>query len=203
MTQLASADVAGFWRWFSQEADNLAEVVSGRSQGNLTAALDSALTRFGLPLTYEVSANAHGPELIFAAEGDPQRTEFLKRMVERAPTTQWSIHAERPRRTLDGALQIVSAVYGVELRDARFQVRVVDGRFHLRFLDDALFAQAERRRHDVAALFLDYALGESVATAMVAGLDFQPSGDGIAMPLMVNELIRKAQRQTAAVNESA
>ena len=185
-------DVQGFWRWFEDEADGLADVVSGQREANITELMDAALERFGLSLAYEVSAGRDGPELIFAAEGDSERAAFLQAMVTEAPTSKWAIHPQRPQRTLDEALAIVEAIYGVNLAEARFQVRVVDGKFHLRFLDDALFQASDDSREDVAALFLDYALGEAVATEAIGGLDFQPAGEGISMPLMVNELIRKA-----------
>ena len=193
MNAASEPDVTGFWDWFEGEADRLAGVVQGEQQGEITDIIDDALNRFGLPLTYEVSASEDGPELVFAAEGNEQWAAFLRDMVLSAPSTVWKIHPQRPRRPLDETLAIVQAVYNVDLRQVRFQARVVQGRFHLRFLDDELFACTEDERYDVAALFLDYALGESLATAAIAGLDFLPSGEGIAMGLMVNELIRKAE----------
>lgn len=193
MNDHQSPDVVGFWAWFAGEADGLAATVSGEGQARITTLMDEALARFRLPITYEVSAGESGPELVFTAEGDRERAEFLKKVVEQAPKTVWSIHPLRPRRPLDAALAIVHAVHGLDLAPARFQARVVDGMFHLRFLSDELFRLDDKVRHDAAALFLDYALGEELATATVAGLDFQPSGEGISMALMVNELIRKAQ----------
>ncbi len=192
MTDKPTSDVAGFWAWFEAEADNLAEVVRGQRQGEITAMMDQAFLRFGLPVTYEISGSAEGPELVLTAEGDVEWASFLKTMVADAPATCWTIYGLRPRRPLEEAIRIVRVVHGVDLGEARFQARVVDGRFHLRFLDDVLFRMDDRRRSAVAALFLDYALGEEVATRTVGGLDFQPSGDGIAMGLMVNELIRNA-----------
>ena len=196
MSQPSGTDVtnvAGFWRWFEGQADTLAEVVAGRRHANITQMMDAALTEHGLPLTYEISAGVDGPELIFSAEGREDWASFLTEMVEKAPATGWTIHPSRPRRPLEVALSIVREVYGVDLTDSRLQARVVDDRFHLRFLDDQLYRLADNVRHDAAALFLDYALGERLATATVAGLDFQPGGDGIAIPLMLNELIRKAE----------
>ncbi len=194
MTNHDPSDVEGFWRWFETEAPALAEIVQGRRVGNITEQIDAALTRFGLPLTYEVSATEQGPELVFTAAGDPQWADFLDRMVAGAPMTAWTVHPQRPRRPLDEAVAIVRAVCGVDIGGAHFQARMLDGRFHLRFLDDALYGLPEPRREDAAALFLDYALGERLATSTVHGLDFQPAGEGIAMPLMINELIRRAAR---------
>ena len=193
MTTDNPADIAGFWAWFGSEADHLADVVQGLRAGNITETIDAALTRFGLPLTYEISATGSGPELIFTAAGDTEWARFLDDMVMMAPATRWTVHPQRPRRSLDHTLAIVHAVHGIDMRQAHFQARVHEGRFHLRFLDDGLFALPDGQRHEAAALFLDYALGERLATATVLGLDFQPAGDGIALPLMINELIRKAE----------
>ena len=189
---------SGFWAWFQQQAGRLAEMMSSAERTRITALMDEALTQYGLPIRYEVSTGIEGPELVFSAEGSDAWAEFLTEMVAQAPATVWTIHAQRPRRRLDEALTIVQAVYDIDLSGARFQVRVVSGRYHLRFIHDALYSSQEELRYEIAALFLDYALGERLATSAVAGLDFQPVGDGIAMPLMVNELIREAGDSTGS-----
>ena len=182
-------DIDGFWAWFKGEAKQLAAIVDGSASGKVTDVLDAALSDHGLELTYEVSLDAHGPELTFTPEGDPDRAALVDRVAMRAGAVRgWTIHARRQPKALPSALAFVQAMHGIDLSAARFDVRADGDAYFICFKHDALYARSEDERFEIAATFLDHALGEAFTMRAVRGLEFAAAGDGVEMGLMVNQL---------------
>jgi hypothetical protein len=183
-------NILGFWTWFAENNARITEIMEGKREGRVTDLIDSALAANGLDFTYEVTEGVFGGELTFTPEGDPQLAAFVDRFVAHAPSFgDWVVFSRVQRKALGTALAFVKALHGVDLEDARFKVVWADERFHLCFLHDGLFALDEDKRYAVVSTFLDHALGEEISMEWVGTLDFKPSGEGVAMGLMINEII--------------
>lgn len=203
-TDAASADCSGFWRWFAGHQAELLDIMGGRRAGRVTELIDQALAAHHLDLVYEVTSSALGAELTFTPEGDPVLARFLDHFVALAPTFEgWVVFARVQRKPLTTALAFVRALHGLDLGDARFRFRIEDDRYLLCFLDDGLFALDEDRRFAVASTFLDHALGEELAMQHLGALEFQPAGEGVAMGLMINEIICDVAGPAAALEARA
>lgn len=186
-------DVEGFWRWFEGNHERVLEIMAGRRDGKVTDLLDEALTQHGLNLTYQITEGVTGGELTFTPQGDPKVAAFIDTFVEKAPKLDtWVVHGRVQRKSLDAAIAFVKAVHDVDLEQLHFKVKEVDGVYHLLFLSDVLMKLDEDKRYQVAATFLDHALGEDVAMEYVGSVDFKPSRDGgIAMALVINQITRE------------
>ncbi len=183
-------DIRGFWAWFADRQYEILEIVSGRRPGRVTDLIDEALFENNIHLTYDVTESALGGELTFTPEGNPDLARFLDRFVAAAPAFDtWLIFNRRQRKSLDIALRLVHSVHAIDLSTTRFKVSFKAGRYHLGLLSDELYELSEADRMRVATIFLHYALGEELVTQCVGDLEFLPSGDGIGMGLLVNEIV--------------
>lgn len=169
------------------------EIMAGRREGKVTELLDEALAAHGLNLTYEITEGMTGGELTFTPQGDPKVAAFIDSFVEQAPKLDtWVIYGRVQPKSLDGAIAFVEAVHGVDLSGLHFKVKEVEGVYHLLFLSDVLMGLEEDKRYQVAATFLDHALGEDVAMEFVGSVDFKPARDGgIAPALVINQITRE------------
>lgn len=190
-------DYRGFWQWFADHQHEILEIMAGQRQGRVTDVIDDALGRFRLNVVYEVTEGTFGGELTFTPEGDANLARVLDRFVAQAPSFDtWVIHSRRQRKPLNSALAFVKAIHGVDLHGLHFNVRKLNGQYHLRFLHPELAALDDDKRFGVAATFLDHALGEALSMGFVGTVDFQATGDGIDMPLVLNQIIREAEEAT-------
>ncbi len=197
--QQATPDYRGFWQWFADHNSEILEIMAGRREGRVTEVVDEALRRFNLAFVYEVTEGTFGGELTFTPEGDAGLARVLDRFVAQAPSFDtWVVHSRRQRKALTAALAFVQAIHGVDLQGLHLKVRQLNGQYHLQFIHQELAACSEDRRFAVAATFLDHSLGEAVAMTFVGTLDFQATGDGIDMPLVVNQIIREAEESARA-----
>ncbi len=57
---------------------------------------------------------------------------------------------------------------------------------------------SEDERYEVASTFLDHALGEQTVIDYVGQIEFQPTGGGVAMALLINQIIRETSNDEAA-----
>jgi hypothetical protein len=190
----ATPDIDGFWGWFRSNHGRILEIMAGRRDGKVTELLDQALASHHLNLTYEVTEGVTGAELTFTPEGDPKVAAFIDKLLEKAPALEnWIIHGRIPRKSLKAAIAFVHAVHGIDLSELHFKVRNVEGQYHLLFLSDDLMKLSEDQRFEVAATFLDHALGEGRAMEYVGGVDFHParSEGGIEMGLVINQITRE------------
>jgi hypothetical protein len=189
----APPDIEGFWKWFLDNHENILAIMAGSRSGKVTELLDQALQKHHLHLTYEVTEAVTGAELTFTPEGDPQVAAFIDKVLEQAPKLDtWVIHGRIQRKSLKAAIAFVHAVHGIDLTDLHFKVRNFEDQYHLRFLSDELMKLGEEERYEVAATFLDHALGEARAMEYVGGVDFHPSNEGgIEMGLVINQITRE------------
>jgi hypothetical protein len=187
------ADIDGFWKWFSDNHNDILEIMAGQRSGKVTELLDQALKQHHLNLTYEVTEAVAGAELTFTPEGDPLVAAFIDKVMEKAPKLDtWVIHGRIQRKSLKAAIAFVTAVHGLDLTDLHFKVRFVDEQYHLLFLSDALMKLPEDERFEVAATFLDHALGEERAMDYIGSVDFSPAREGgIEMGLVINQITRE------------
>jgi hypothetical protein len=193
MSTLKEPDLAGFWAWFAERESEILEIVTGKRAGRVTEMIDRALEAHGLDLTYEVTEGSAGGELTFTPEGDPELGRFLDRFVAAAPSlSSWLIFSRVQRKPFPTALAFVKALYGIDISDAHFKVAYVADRYHLCFLHDGLAALDEDRRFLVASTLLDHALGEALVMESIGQLEFKPSAEGVAMSLLINEIILEA-----------
>ncbi len=190
-------DYRGFWQWFADHHAEILEIMAGQRQGRVTEVIDAALEQHHLDFVYEVTEGTFGGELTFTPEGDPNLARVLDRFVAQAPSFDtWVIHSRRQRKPLNAALAFVKAIHDIDLHGMHFNVRKLSGQYHLQFLHSELAAFDDDRRFAVAATFLDHALGEALAMGFVGTVDFQSTGEGIDMPLVINQIIREAEEAT-------
>lgn len=202
MTEKAP-DFRGFWQWFADHNADLLQIMAGQRSGRITDIVDDALEAHGISFVYEITEGTFGGELTFSPEGDPQIAQVLDRFVAQAPSFDtWVIHSRRQRKPLEAALAFVRALHGVDLHGLHFKVRKLGGQFHLQFIHPALAGLGEDDRFATAATFLDHALGEAMAMSFIGSLDFRAAGDGIDMPLVLNQIIREAEIATADLHPS-
>ena len=187
-------DFQGFWTWFADHNEEILEIMAGRRPGRVTDVLDAALRSRNLNFVYEVTEGTFGGELTFTPEGDPGVAKVLDRFVAMAPSFEtWVVHSRRQRKPLSAALAFTKALHGIDLHGLHLNVRKLGGQYHLQFLHPELAAQDDDRRFAVAATFLDHALGEAMSMSIIGSVDFKERGDGIDMPLVVNQIIREAE----------
>ncbi len=189
----STADITGFWTWFSANHEQILEIMGGRRPGKVTEMLDRALEANHLNLTYVVTEGLTGAELTFTPEGDPQVAAFIDKLVEAAPKLEtWVIRGRIRRKSIKAAIAFVEAVHGIDLANLHFKVRHLDGKYHLLFLSDVLMALDEEKRFAVAATFLDHALGEEIAMEYVGSAEFSANvAGGIEMGLVINQITRE------------
>ena len=197
-------DFRGFWQWFATHNEELLQIVSGQTAGRITEVVDEAMQAHGIAFVYEITEGTFGGELTFTPEGDPQVAHVLDRFVAQAPSFDaWVIHSRRQRKPLKAALAFVEALHGIDLTHLHFKVRKLGGQFHLLFIHPELAARPEDDRFAIAATFLDHALGEALAMSFIGSIDFRPTGDGIEMGLVLNQIIREAEQAAADLVRSA
>lgn len=187
----ADPDIRGFWTWFADHQAEVLEIIRGTKTGRVTEMIDQALAATHLHhLTYEITGGALGAELTFTPQGDPLLGYFIDRFVSAAPSFEsWMIFARVQRKSLAAALKFVKALHGVDISEAKLKSVELDDRYHLCFLHDELFKMAEERRYSIAMTFLDHALGEQTVMDWIGQIEFKKAGEGIAMGLLINEII--------------
>lgn len=203
MSTKRDTSAAGFWQWFVGHHGELLDIVHRRREGRVTDLLDHALRANDLNLAYDVIESEKGAELTFTPEGDEGKVARIERIVASAPKIEgWTFHARRQRKTLEAALAFVRALHGFDLSGARMSIATrEDGRFDLTFIHEQL-AQMDEQRYAVVGTFLDHALGEEVTMSFIGDIDFKPTGDGIVMSLLINELISEASEVSATADIS-
>lgn len=189
--QMNDPDIRAFWAWFADHQAEILEIIQGKKPGRVTEMIDEALAKTNLHhLTYEVTGGPHGAELTFTPTGDPLLAYFIDRFVAAAPSFEhWMIFSRVQRKSLAAALKFVKAIHGVDLADAKLKSVELDDRYHLCFLHDGLYSMTDERRWAVASTFLDHALGEQTMMDWIGQIEFKKSGEGIAMGLLINEII--------------
>jgi hypothetical protein len=192
------ADVDGFWKWFEAHHEEILEIMGGRRDGKVTDMVDKALEQHRLNLTYDITEGVKGAELTFTPMGDANVAAFIDALLAKAPKLDtWVMHGRTQRKSLTAALAFIQAVYAIDLADLHFKVKQTDEKYHLLFLSDPLAALPEEKRFEVAASFLDHALGEDLAMEIIGSVDFKPARPGgIEMGLVINQIIREMGAST-------
>ncbi|MCA9549159.1 MAG: hypothetical protein KC933_03930 [Myxococcales bacterium] len=187
-------DFRGFWQWFADHHAEILEIMAGRRPGRVTDILDDALRSRNLSFVYEVTEGTFGGELTFTPEGDDNVAKVIDHFVAMAPSFDtWVVHSRRQQKPLNAALAFTKAVHGIDLTGLHLNVRNLHGQYHLQFIHRELAAADDDKRFAVAATFLDHALGEALSMSIIGSVDFKAQGDGIDMPLVLNQIIREAE----------
>jgi hypothetical protein len=187
-------DFRGFWQWFADHQLEILEIMAGRRPGRVTDVLDDALRGRNLNFVYEVTEGTFGGELTFTPEGDAAVAKVLDRFVAMAPSFDtWVVHSRRQQKPISAALAFTKAIHGIDLHGLHLNVRKLSGQYHLQFIHPELAALGDDRRFAVVATFLDHALGEALSMSVIGSVDFKQVGDGIDMPLVINQIIREAE----------
>jgi hypothetical protein len=189
----APPDMLGFWQWFADHQSELLEIVQGKKAGRVTELIDGALASARLGhLTYEVTGGPAGAELTFTPQGDPVLARFIDHFIASAPSFErWMIFGRVQRKSLAAALKFVKAIHGIDISDARMKSVELEDRYHLCFLHDGLFALDEEKRFAIASTLLDHAIGEQTVMQWIGQIEFRKSGEGVAMGLLFNEIMRE------------
>lgn len=172
-----------FWHAFGVEAVSLATRIAA---GNLREAfqrVETLLKKHGFDFCFDLTQEGCDAVLVLTPEGDPEQARGIDRLVQARPELAgWRVYGRRQRKPLHDAFAFVWHVYGLDVRDATFDLRETPRGYEVTMHSKAVEGLTAREAEGLAATFLDHAVGESVVMARIAGL-FTRDGAGDLSPV--------------------
>jgi hypothetical protein len=168
-----NSTIAGFWNWFSQNADQIRTAGAEHVRDGIAPELGERLKECHPRLVWEIAADSDVWELCISADGDRDAFPAVKEVVEAAPTIPgWAIRAFRQRGKLDVSLEF--AGHKLTYDDIWFTADRVGKGLSVTLWIKGLTKETDQILRQAALILLDNALGEYDAVVHIAELNRGP-----------------------------
>lgn len=171
---LAAAPAAkpGFWEWMAKNEARLADATA-KDPVQVMNELTAQLQKHEEDLIVELALGDTPPGLVISADGNSSQFEAVRRVAAAAPKLKrWKVIAFRPRRPLDGQLELEDGVK-LSLKDFTFkELGRAAGKVDVEIAVKGRNGANAKEIDNAAYLVLDTVLGEYDAETKIGVIDF-------------------------------
>jgi hypothetical protein len=204
-----TSEIGGFWKWFADHADDIAEAALATEREGVHTealqALDEHIQRLG-PFSWEVGPGKEEENaLVISPSGDYEQLRATRAIVAEAPSIPgWQFYPAKPSKEWNYTFELHDAEssYEIDARQWRYILFAYpDGTYDIDVVAPNLENVPEDRRQEALEIAVQGAIGEELRIGFVGEIrhvaSFSTGSAGIpllSLEKQLPELIQKAAR---------